>query len=132
MNFEAFVVVSVAGLVAAAIVHYLVGYRILDGFDGFLGKVMAGWLGAWLGSPIIGHWVYAGQNRRYLPDSGVARCICRCVRHHCDSERAWKGFGSEGELRRRGFGDAQEHHRVERTVDDTLRWARGRRDTRFQ
>ena len=28
----------------------------LAGFDGFLAKLIAGWLGAWLGSPVLGHW----------------------------------------------------------------------------
>jgi len=56
MDFSAFAVLSVAAVLAAAVLHYVVRYRFLEGFDGFLGKVCAGWLGAWLGSPIIGHW----------------------------------------------------------------------------
>lgn len=56
MNFSAFFVLLVAGVLAAAVVHYVVGYRVLEGVDGFLGKVMVGWVGAWLGSPVIGHW----------------------------------------------------------------------------
>lgn len=56
MSFSPFLVLLVASVIAAAVVHYVVRYRFLEGFDGFLGKVMAGWVGAWLGSPIIGHW----------------------------------------------------------------------------
>jgi uncharacterized membrane protein YeaQ/YmgE (transglycosylase-associated protein family) len=56
MGFWAFLVMLVAGVIAAAVVHYVARYRFLEGFDGFLGKVIAGWVGAWLGSPIIGHW----------------------------------------------------------------------------
>jgi uncharacterized membrane protein YeaQ/YmgE (transglycosylase-associated protein family) len=56
MHFWAFLVLSVAGVIAAAVIHYVARYRFLEGFDGFLGKVIAGWVGAWLGSPIIGHW----------------------------------------------------------------------------
>ena len=56
MNFWAFLVLLVAGVIAAAVVHYIARYRVLEGFDGFLGKVITGWMGAWLGSPIIGHW----------------------------------------------------------------------------
>jgi uncharacterized membrane protein YeaQ/YmgE (transglycosylase-associated protein family) len=56
MNFCAFLVLSVAAVVAAAVIHYVARYRFLEGFDGFLGKVITGWVGAWLGSPIIGHW----------------------------------------------------------------------------
>ena len=56
MHFWAFLVLLVAGAIAAAVIHYVARYRVLEGFDGFLGKMMAGWVGAWLGSPIIGHW----------------------------------------------------------------------------
>jgi uncharacterized membrane protein YeaQ/YmgE (transglycosylase-associated protein family) len=56
MTFEAFLVLLVVGLVAAVVMHYLIRYRFLEAIDGFLGKVIAGWVGAWLGSPIIGHW----------------------------------------------------------------------------
>jgi uncharacterized membrane protein YeaQ/YmgE (transglycosylase-associated protein family) len=55
MNFWGFSVLLVAGVIAA-VVHYVARYRFLEGFDGFLGKVIAGWVGAWLGSPIFGHW----------------------------------------------------------------------------
>jgi len=56
MNFWAFLVLSVAGLIAATVIHYVAAYRFLEGIDGFLAKVIAGWVGAWLGSPLIGHW----------------------------------------------------------------------------
>ena len=56
MNFWAFLVLLVTGAIAAAVVHYVARYRFLERFDGFLAKVIAGWVGAWLGSPIIGHW----------------------------------------------------------------------------
>ncbi len=56
MNFGAFLVLLVAGLIAAAVIHYLIRYRFLEGLDGFLGKLIAGWVGAWLGSPVLGHW----------------------------------------------------------------------------
>jgi uncharacterized membrane protein YeaQ/YmgE (transglycosylase-associated protein family) len=56
MNFWAFLVLSVASVIAAGVIHYVAHYQILEGFDGFLGKVITGWVGAWLGSPIIGHW----------------------------------------------------------------------------
>jgi uncharacterized membrane protein YeaQ/YmgE (transglycosylase-associated protein family) len=56
MNFWGFLVLLVAGVIAAAVLHYVARYRFLEGFDGLLGKVIAGWLGAWLGSPIFGHW----------------------------------------------------------------------------
>lgn len=56
MSFSTFLVLLVAGLVAAAVMHYIVRYRFLEGLDGFVGKWIAGWVGAWLGSPVLGHW----------------------------------------------------------------------------
>jgi uncharacterized membrane protein YeaQ/YmgE (transglycosylase-associated protein family) len=56
MDFWAFLVLLVAALIAAVVLHYLICYRFTEGFDGFLGKVMTGWVGAWLGSPVLGHW----------------------------------------------------------------------------
>jgi len=56
MNFWAFLVLLVAAVIAAVVLHYLIRYRFLEGIDGFLGKVIAGWVGAWLGSPVLGHW----------------------------------------------------------------------------
>ncbi len=56
MNFWAFFVLLVAGVIAAAVIHYIAGYQVLEGFDGFLGKVITGWVGGWLGSPVLGHW----------------------------------------------------------------------------
>jgi len=56
MNFWSFLVLLVAGLISAAVLHYIICYRVLECFDGFLGKLIAGWIGAWLGSPVLGHW----------------------------------------------------------------------------
>ena len=56
MNFWAFLVLLVAALIAAVVLHYGICYRFIEGLDGFLGKIMAGWVGAWLGSPVLGHW----------------------------------------------------------------------------
>ena len=56
MDFSAFLVLLVAALIAAVVLHYLICYRFIEGFEGFLGKVGSGWVGAWLGSPVLGHW----------------------------------------------------------------------------
>lgn len=56
IDFRGFLVLSVAGLVAAVVIHYILRYRFIEGFDGFLGKWIAGWFGGWLGSPVLGHW----------------------------------------------------------------------------
>ncbi len=56
MNFVGFVTLLILSLIAALVVHYGIGYRFLSGFDGFLWKWIIGWVGAWVGSPVLGHW----------------------------------------------------------------------------
>lgn len=56
MSFSSFLLLLVEAFIAAAVLHYILRYRVLECFDGFLAKLIAGWLGAWLGSPVLGHW----------------------------------------------------------------------------
>jgi uncharacterized membrane protein YeaQ/YmgE (transglycosylase-associated protein family) len=55
IQFGGFLVILIAGLIAAIFVHYLARYRCLPGFDGFLAQWVVGWFGAWLGSPVLDH-----------------------------------------------------------------------------
>jgi uncharacterized membrane protein YeaQ/YmgE (transglycosylase-associated protein family) len=56
MGFWPFLALLIVGVIASFVLHYVVRYRMLTGFDGFLGKWIVGWVGAWLGSPVLGHW----------------------------------------------------------------------------
>lgn len=56
MNFVAFATLFVISVIVSFVLHYLVRYRLGAGIEGFLGKVLVGWIGAWLGSPVLGHW----------------------------------------------------------------------------
>jgi len=56
MSFISFMELLGISVVVALVLHYLLKYRNIAGFEGFLGKVIIGWLGAWLGSPVFGHW----------------------------------------------------------------------------
>ncbi len=56
MNFVSFLTLLVISVVVSFVLHYLVKYRVAQGVEGFLGKVILGWLGAWLGSPVLGYW----------------------------------------------------------------------------
>lgn len=58
MHFVPFLTLAVISLIAALFVHYVFRYRVLDGFDGFLWKWVVGWVGAWLGSPVLGDWFH--------------------------------------------------------------------------
>jgi uncharacterized membrane protein YeaQ/YmgE (transglycosylase-associated protein family) len=62
ITFSAFITLLVLGFISAVVLHAFIGYRVLAGFDGFLAKWATGWIGAWLGSSVVGHWgVYAAN-----------------------------------------------------------------------
>ena len=54
MSFVSFLVLLAIGVVVAAVFHFVLRYRVLE----FFGKIAAGWLGGWLGSPVLGHWLF--------------------------------------------------------------------------
>jgi uncharacterized membrane protein YeaQ/YmgE (transglycosylase-associated protein family) len=67
MSLLSFLVLTLIGAVVAAVYHYVIRYRILDSHDAAVGKLIVGWLGAWLGSPILGHWLWKVENVYIVP-----------------------------------------------------------------
>jgi uncharacterized membrane protein YeaQ/YmgE (transglycosylase-associated protein family) len=56
MHFAGFLTLLIISLIVALIMHFAIRYRVLTGADGFLSKWIVGWVGAWLGSPVLGNW----------------------------------------------------------------------------
>jgi uncharacterized membrane protein YeaQ/YmgE (transglycosylase-associated protein family) len=56
LNFASFLTLAVISVITALIVHYALRYRFLEGIDGFFAEWIVGWIGAWLASPVLGHW----------------------------------------------------------------------------
>jgi uncharacterized membrane protein YeaQ/YmgE (transglycosylase-associated protein family) len=56
MNLVSFLTLLVISVVVSFVLHYLVKYRLAQGVEGFFGKLIVGWLGGWLGSPVLGYW----------------------------------------------------------------------------
>lgn len=67
MSLLSFLILTFIGAVVAATYHYVIRYRFLEGNDAVVGKLMIGWLGAWLGSPVLGHWLWKVENVYIVP-----------------------------------------------------------------
>jgi len=56
MNFISFIILLGISLVVSVIMHFVFKYYVRPGWNSFVSKVIFGWIGAWLGSPVFGHW----------------------------------------------------------------------------
>lgn len=59
MNFVSFLVLLIISAVVSGILHYGLKYYVRPGLNSFLSKIIFGWIGAWLGSPVFGYWFEA-------------------------------------------------------------------------
>lgn len=62
MDFVSFLILLVISAVVAAVLHHGLKFYVVPGLGSYLGKIALGWIGAWLGSPVLGHW-WEGLNR---------------------------------------------------------------------
>jgi uncharacterized membrane protein YeaQ/YmgE (transglycosylase-associated protein family) len=67
MSLVSFAVLLIIGAVIAVVYHSIAQYRFLEGNDALFGKLIMGWFGAWLGSPVIGHWLWKIENVYIVP-----------------------------------------------------------------
>jgi len=67
MSFMSFLLLLVIGAVVAVVYHNVLRYRFLEGNDALFGKLILGWLGAWLGSPVFGFWLWKYENVYIVP-----------------------------------------------------------------
>lgn len=75
MDFLSFLILLIISIVVSAIMHYGFQYHVRPGFDSFVSKVIFGWIGAWLGSPVLGKWgsFLAYENVYIIP--AILGCI---------------------------------------------------------
>ena len=67
MSLLSFLVLTLISAVVAVVYHNVLRYRFLDGNDALVGKLIVGWFGAWLGSPILGYWLWKVDNVYVVP-----------------------------------------------------------------
>jgi uncharacterized membrane protein YeaQ/YmgE (transglycosylase-associated protein family) len=61
INFVGFLILLLISIIVSAILHFGFRYYVRPGFNSFISKVIFGWIGAWLGSPVFGHWFVGVQ-----------------------------------------------------------------------
>ena len=57
MDFVSFIILLTISVIVSLILHYALKLRVRTGFISFVGTVIWGWIGAWLGSPVFGCWL---------------------------------------------------------------------------
>lgn len=67
MSLLSFLVLTFIGAVVAVAYHYVIRYRFLESHDAVIGKLIVGWFGAWLASPVLGHWLWKVENVYIVP-----------------------------------------------------------------
>jgi uncharacterized membrane protein YeaQ/YmgE (transglycosylase-associated protein family) len=67
MSLLSFLILTLIGAVVAIAYHNVIRYRFLEGYDALIGKLIIGWFGAWLGSPVLGHWLWKVENVYIVP-----------------------------------------------------------------
>ncbi len=67
MSFLSFLILTFIGAVVAVAYHDLFRFRFVEGGAARFGKLILGWVGAWLGSPVFGHWFWKVENVYIVP-----------------------------------------------------------------
>ena len=56
MDFISFIILLIVSIVVSGVLHFLLKFYIIPGWRSYFSKVLIGWVGAWLGSPVFGYW----------------------------------------------------------------------------
>lgn len=56
IDFVAFLILLIISVVVSLVLHFALKTQVRAGFESLVGKVIWGWIGAWLGSPVFGYW----------------------------------------------------------------------------
>jgi len=69
MSFSSFLTLLVIGAVCAFISHSMLKFKVLQTDEGYLCALIMGWIGAWIGSPVLGYWSWmvTGTNVYLVP-----------------------------------------------------------------
>jgi len=60
-GFHWFYYLLIVSVVVSVVLHFVAKFYIIPGRWSYASKVLIGWIGAWLGSPVFGYW-WSGLN----------------------------------------------------------------------
>ena len=86
MSFLSFLVLLGISVIVVGVFHYGLRYRFLEGVDAVYAKVVFAWIGAWLGSPVLGYWSYK------LGDVHLVPAFLGAITALVLNGMAWKAF----------------------------------------
>jgi len=61
MDIFSFLILLGISIVVSAVLHYILKFYLRPGIYSFISKVIFGWIGAWIGTPVFGYW-FKGVN----------------------------------------------------------------------
>ncbi len=56
MNFISFIILLAISVIVAVILHFVFNYYVRQKWNSIFSEIVFGWIGAWLGSPVLGYW----------------------------------------------------------------------------
>ena len=65
MDFISFLILLIISVVVSAVVHFVFKMCVVEGWRSYISKVCIGWVGAWIGSPVLGYWWF-GYGQVYI------------------------------------------------------------------
>jgi len=66
MDFLSFLILLVISIIDSGILHFVLKFYIIAGWCSLFSKVVIGWGGTWLGSPILGYSWQGKSKRRFM------------------------------------------------------------------
>jgi uncharacterized membrane protein YeaQ/YmgE (transglycosylase-associated protein family) len=67
IDFFSFLILLVISVIISGVVHFPLKMYIVAGWRSYISKVCIGWIGAWIGSPVLGHWLFHHEQVYIVP-----------------------------------------------------------------
>jgi uncharacterized membrane protein YeaQ/YmgE (transglycosylase-associated protein family) len=67
IDFVSFLILLIISVVVSAVLHFVFKMYIVAGWRSYISKVCIGWVGAWIGSPVLGYWWFGYEQVYIIP-----------------------------------------------------------------